>query len=192
MDKLWAPWRMEYILNDIDKHDGCIFCDFPQAGDDSKYHIVHRSDTCFVILNKFPYNNGHLLVVPYRHCADMLQLEKAELTDLQQTLQKCVQVLRNAMHPHGMNIGLNLGRTAGAGIDEHIHYHIVPRWDGDTNFMPVLAGTKVISESLEASRDRLQAEFERLFGRKDGEDEPADKKHRAPVFASGRVSIWNG
>lgn len=163
MDKLWAPWRMEYILNDIDKHEGCIFCDFQKSGEDKKYHIVYRSQTCYVILNKFPYNNGHLLVIPYRHSADILELEEMELIDLQQTIQKAVQVLRNIMHPHGMNIGLNLGRVAGAGIDEHIHYHIVPRWDGDTNFMPVLTGTKVISESLEASWQKLSDEFNRLF-----------------------------
>ena len=103
------------------------------------------------------------MVVPYRHTSDVLKLSDDELLDLQQTINKSVKVLRNVMNPHAMNIGMNLGRTAGAGIDEHIHYHIVPRWDGDTNFMPIIAGTKVVSESLEASFKKLSAEFIKLY-----------------------------
>jgi len=164
MKQLWAPWRMEYILNEIDKHDNCIFCDFPEIKKDEKYMIVYRSSKSYVILNKFPYNNGHLLVVPYQHTGDILELEDEVLLDVQQTIRKTVQVMKNVLHPHGFNIGLNMGRTAGAGIDEHIHYHIVPRWDGDTNFMPVISGTKVVSESLEASRKKIAVEFIRIFG----------------------------
>lgn len=164
MKQLWAPWRMEYILNEIDKHDTCIFCDFPKLNEDEKYMIVYRSTKSYVILNKYPYNNGHLLVVPYQHTGDILNLDDETLLDIQQTIRKTVQVMKNILSPHGFNIGLNMGRTAGAGIDEHIHYHIVPRWDGDTNFMPVISGTKVVSESLEASRKKFAAEFKKLFG----------------------------
>ena len=164
MKQLWAPWRMEYIMSEIEnKNDGCIFCDFPNQNDDAEYMIVYRSGNCFVILNKFPYNNGHLMVVPYKHTSDILELTDDEMLDLQQTVNKSVQVLRNVMNPHAMNIGMNLGRTAGAGIDEHIHYHIVPRWDGDTNFMPIISGTKVVSESLQASYQKISAEFIKLY-----------------------------
>ncbi|HID38384.1 MAG TPA: HIT domain-containing protein [Calditrichaeota bacterium] len=167
MKQLWAPWRMEYILNELGKTDGCIFCQFPQKNNDEKYLIVYRSPLSFVILNKFPYNNGHLMVVPYQHTGDILDLSEDVLIDLQRTIRKSVQVLRNVMQPHAMNIGMNLGRSAGAGIDTHLHYHIVPRWDGDTNFMPVLAGTKIVSESLTTTWKKLQNEFKRLYG---GED----------------------
>ena len=165
MKLLWAPWRMEYILNELDKKNGCIFCLFPKENDDEKYLIVYRSPLSFVILNKFPYNNGHLMVVPYQHTGDVLELSEEVMIDLQRTIRKSVQVLRNVMQPHAMNIGMNLGRSAGAGIDAHLHYHIVPRWDGDTNFMPVLAGTKVVSESLKATWKKLSNEFQKLYGR---------------------------
>ena len=163
MDQLWAPWRMVYIKSEMAESGGCIFCDFPQMNNDKKYLIPYRSEHCFVILNKYPYNNGHLMVVPYLHTGDLLDLSDEVLLDLQQTIRKSVQVLRNVMQPHAMNIGMNLGRTAGAGIDEHLHYHIVPRWNGDTNFMPVIAGTKVVSESLDDSFEKLNSEFTKLF-----------------------------
>ena len=164
MKQLWAPWRMEYIQSEIDNRtEGCIFCDFPNQENDTENLIAYRSKHCFVILNRFPYNNGHLMIVPYKHTNDVLQLSDEELLDLQLTLNKSVQVLRNIMNPHAMNIGMNLGRTAGAGIDEHVHYHIVPRWDGDTNFMPIIAGTKVVSESLQASFEKLSAGFDKLY-----------------------------
>lgn len=163
MKQLWAPWRMEYILNEIDKNEGCIFCDIPTKDEDKKYLIVYRSSKCYVIMNKYPYNNGHVLVVPYQHTGDFLDLDDETLLDIQKTIRKTVQVMRSILHPHAMNIGLNLGRNAGAGIDEHIHYHIVPRWDGDTNFMPVISGTKVVSESLQVTRQKLAEEFVGLF-----------------------------
>ncbi len=166
MKHLWAPWRMEYILNAIDKPGGCIFCEFPKANDDEKYLIPYRSEHCFVIMNKFPYNNGHLMVVPYMHTGNFLELPVEVLTDLQQTIQKAIRVMNNVMHPHAFNVGMNIGRTAGAGIDEHLHYHIVPRWDGDTNFMPVISDTKVVSESLQATFKKLKTEFQRLYGEK--------------------------
>lgn len=164
MKRLWAPWRMEYILDEIKKpNTSCIFCDFPREKDDKKHLIVYRSQKCFVILNKYPYNNGHAMVVPYEHTPDLLELDDSILLDIQQTIQKTVQVLRNVMNPHALNIGMNLGRAAGAGIDMHLHYHIVPRWEGDTNFMPVISGTKVVSESLNKTYQKVAAEFHKLY-----------------------------
>lgn len=163
MKKLWAPWRMEYILTELNRQDGCIFCDFPKKKSDQEYLILYRSEKCYVIMNKFPYNNGHLMVVPYQHTGDMLELDDETLLDIQKTIRKTVGVMRTILHPHAMNIGLNMGRTAGAGIDAHIHYHIVPRWDGDTNFMPVISGTKVVSESLQVTWAKLSAEFQKLY-----------------------------
>ncbi len=151
MDHMWAPWRMEYIAGDEEKTDGCIFCVFPEQKDDKRYLIIHRRQHCFVILNKYPYNNGHVMVVPYRHTHDLLELNAAEQADCQQTINIVIRAMRKVYNPDAINLGMNMGRAAGAGIDEHIHYHIVPRWNGDTNFMPVISGTKVISESLERS-----------------------------------------
>ncbi len=151
MEHMWAPWRMAYIAGDEEKTAGCIFCVFPQKEDDRRYLIVHRSKHCFVILNKFPYNNGHIMVVPYRHTHDLLELTSPEQQDCQQTINRAIRALRGVYKPDAINLGMNMGRAAGAGIDAHIHYHLVPRWNGDTNFMPVIAGTKVISESLEQS-----------------------------------------
>ncbi len=165
MKHLWAPWRMEYIENEIDKPGDCIFCAFPEAHEDEKYFIPFRSEKCFVILNKFPYNNGHVMVVPYLHTGDFLSLPADVLLDLQQTIQKTIRVMKNIMGPHGFNVGMNIGRTAGAGIDEHLHFHIVPRWDGDTNFMPIISDTKVVSESLQATFEKFKNEFNRLFSK---------------------------
>jgi len=165
MKQLWAPWRMEYILNEIDQYDSCIFCDFPEENDDEKYNIMYRAEKCYVILNKYPYNNGHTMVVPYQHTGDILELDDETLLNAQQAISKTVQVMRNIMNPHAFNIGMNVGRCGGAGIDEHLHYHIVPRWNGDTNFMPVIGGTKVVSESLKATWEKLSDEFNRLYGK---------------------------
>ena len=159
MEKLWAPWRMEYIQSSLMDDPGkCVFC---LDGDDeqTKKFIIFRGESAFVIMNKFPYNNGHLLVVPYRHIAEFNELGDDELLEMQRLMGKCIKALRETMHPHGFNIGMNLGRTAGAGIDDHVHYHIVPRWDGDTNFMPILGETKVVSEALEKSCQRLKKCF---------------------------------
>ena len=156
-EKLWAPWRMEYI-NGIDTGpSGCIFCDKPREDRDEKNLIVHRGETCFVILNLFPYNNGHLMVVPYSHTADMGDLDAATKLELMETATTSVDAMKKIMRPDGFNLGINLGRTAGAGIDEHLHLHVVPRWNGDTNFMPVIGSTKVISESLTDSYAKIRA-----------------------------------
>jgi len=159
MEHLWAPWRMEYILDSQEPNDICIFCSFPAEKNDSANLIVYRSSHCFVMLNKFPYNNGHLLIIPFKHEADLTRLSDEIAVDLHHTLGKSIKVLQQVMNPHGLNIGINLGRTAGAGITEHLHYHLVPRWNGDTNFMPVLAGTKVLSEALNKTWEKLNQAF---------------------------------
>ncbi len=166
MDKLWAPWRMEYILSAKEENEksGCIFCQRIPQKDDRKNLILYRGANVFVIMNKFPYNSGHLMVVPYQHTGDLQAIPAPVLTELFTTLQLCQQVLDEVMQPHGYNIGMNLGRVAGAGIEDHLHLHIVPRWNGDTNFMPVIADTKVISEALEKTYDKLKAGFEAHTG----------------------------
>jgi ATP adenylyltransferase len=159
MERLWAPWRLEYIKASQHEDEGCIFCEKPKENNDQKNLIVHRSQHCFVILNKYPYNNGHLMVVPYAHESDLNNLSDDILLDIQHLLQLSLRALQETMEPHGINIGVNLGRSAGAGIVDHIHYHMVPRWNGDTNYMPVLAGTKVVSEALIESWKKLNAAF---------------------------------
>lgn len=157
MDYMWAPWRMEYILSP--KPQGCIFCDKPKQDQDRENLIVHRGEFCFVIMNYYPYNNGHLMVVPYRHISTLETLQKSEHVEMMSLLTRCTRVLSKTMTPDGFNIGMNLGRVAGAGIDDHLHFHIVPRWNGDTNFMPVLGHTKVLVEALYETWETLHAQF---------------------------------
>lgn len=160
MDTLWAPWRSSYILGGKPTPSGatgCIFCDKPRADDDKHNLIVARGRNCFVLLNLYPYNNGHLMIVPYRHAASLVELSRAEAEALMATAQTIEPVLRAKMNCEGFNIGMNVGSVAGAGIAGHLHLHIVPRWSGDANFMPVLSETRVISQSLEAVRDLLSA-----------------------------------
>jgi ATP adenylyltransferase len=155
MDKLWAPWRMAYI--EVDAPSGCIFCDKPSAGDDRRELILHRGKLAFVLLNKFPYNNGHLMVAPYRHTADFPGLDAPERQELMDLTCAATELLQYALHPDGYNVGMNLGRVAGAGVADHLHLHVVPRWNGDTNFMPVIAETKVLPDALFGSYDKLRA-----------------------------------
>lgn len=159
MEHIFAPWRMQYILSNSDgsesKGSGCIFCDFPKENNDEQRLIIHRGKLCFVIMNAFPYNPGHLMVVPYRHTADFLSLTADETSEMMSLCQTSHSVLTNLMKPHGFNIGMNIGKTAGAGIDQHLHMHIVPRWDGDTNFMPVLGEVRVVSEALSSTWKRI-------------------------------------
>jgi ATP adenylyltransferase len=144
---LWAPWRIRFILEGL-KIPGCVFCKTPKESDDAKNLIVHRSKHSFTILNKYPYNSGHVMVVPYRHSGDFSSLTDEELLDIHQEIRRAVAVLTEAMHPQGFNIGMNLGEAGGAGIRDHLHYHVVPRWNSDTNCMPVLADTKVLPQAL--------------------------------------------
>ena len=159
MKTLWAPWRMKYLKIVDDNRDECIFCEKPKERDDRLNLILFRGKYNFVIINKYPYNNGHLMVVPYKHTKNPSTLSDKTVVESWNLLNRCREILIEAYHPEGFNIGMNIGRTAGAGIDEHIHTHIVPRWNGDTNFMPVLSKTKVISEGLLDSYDVLKDLF---------------------------------
>lgn len=155
MHTLWAPWRSEYINSCSKPAKGCIFCSASKQKKDPENLILYRGRKVFVIMNRFPYNNGHLMVVPYKHTGDVALLSEKENKELWDTVVICKKVLEKAFCPQGFNIGMNLGRVAGAGIDTHCHAHIVPRWNGDMNFMPVFADVKVISESLERTYARL-------------------------------------
>jgi ATP adenylyltransferase len=162
MKRLWAPWRMEYIRSTQGDEEECIFCQKQKEKNDKENLILYRSHLSFVIMNKYPYNNGHVMVVPYIHESDLTKFTDDILLDMQHLLQLSLKALNDVMVPHGINIGVNLGRSAGAGIVDHLHYHIVPRWNGDTNYMPVLTDTKVISEALEESWQKLHTSFNKL------------------------------
>ena len=160
MEQIWAPWRMEYITKD--KSGECIFCSLPKSGDDKSNFILFKGKYCFIIMNIYPYNSGHLMVSPYRHFACITALDKDESMEIIDLTKKCVQILRNVTNPDGFNVGFNLGKSAGAGYDDHIHNHIVPRWTGDTNFMAVLAETKIHPEHLQHSYEKLVPHFKKL------------------------------
>ena len=157
MENMWAPWRIEYIQ--MEKPEGCILCDKPAEHNDVQNYILYRGEKNFIILNSYPYNPGHMMVAPYRHVADMGDLTVEERNEHFEIVARCVKVLREEYNPEGFNIGMNLGKVAGAGIADHIHTHIVPRWGGDTNFMPVLADAKVLPEGLSETYGRLKGKF---------------------------------
>ncbi|MDQ7824498.1 MAG: HIT domain-containing protein [Candidatus Eremiobacteraeota bacterium] len=163
MERIWAPWRMKFILEGT--KDRCLFCDVRDSGEDRKNFVIERGERALVMFNIYPYNNGHLMVAPTRHESEFDGLDDQELREANLLVQKWVRILKGVLRPDGFNIGLNLGRVAGAGFEGHLHYHIVPRWNGDTNFMPVIAGTKVLSESLEAAYDRLKEALAASEGR---------------------------
>ncbi|MDO9577806.1 MAG: HIT domain-containing protein [Candidatus Cloacimonadales bacterium] len=158
-DVLYSPWRLKYILSKKDEE--CIFCVRPSVQNDEKHLILFRSEHSFVIMNLFPYNNGHLMAVPFRHVSRLADLNKAEIDDLFETVQLCEKVMHRTYSPDGLNIGLNLGRAAGAGIEAHLHVHIVPRWNGDVNFMTAIGATRVIPESFERAFEQLKEQFEK-------------------------------
>jgi ATP adenylyltransferase len=157
MDQLWAPWRLAYISKDPAAKDGdeCFICRGLAANDDRRNLIVTRTELATVVLNKYPYNNGHLLIAPVAHKGRLDELTSEETLELQQLILRMVQAIQRIMRPDGFNIGLNLGKVAGAGLPGHLHWHVVPRWNGDTNFMPVVADVRVISQSLEAFYELL-------------------------------------
>lgn len=159
MEHLWAPWRIGYILGY--KDTGCIFCTKPAESDDRKNYILERCEKSFVVMNIFPYNIGHLMVSPYRHIAEMSQLTDEELLELMRVTAKWVDIVKEALDAQGFNIGVNLGRVAGAGFDQHIHFHIVPRWNGDTNFMPVLGDTRILNRSLDEAYNLFLGKLKR-------------------------------
>jgi len=161
MNRIWSPWRMAYIeaAQDQADEDGCIFCDLPAEGDDERTMILVRGERSFVILNSFPYNPGHLMVAPFRHVGGFVSLEPDELAEIDALVARSIRALEREMAPHGFNLGMNLGRAAGAGIPGHVHWHVVPRWNGDTNFMPVVGQTRVLPELLEETFARLLPRF---------------------------------
>jgi ATP adenylyltransferase len=158
--RIWAPWRLEYVKDAAkDKEEECIFCTKPAQEDDEANFIVHRGARCFVILNTFPYTNGHLMVAPYEHTPALQDLDSSTVAEIMALAQQAMRRLEEAYSPHGYNVGFNQGRIAGAGFENHIHMHVVPRWGGDTNFMPVLADTRVMPQTLEQSYEALRGGF---------------------------------
>jgi len=157
MEHIWAPWRIQYIL--MEKREGCILCDKPGQKNDIQNYILYRGDKNFIILNAYPYNPGHLMIAPYRHIANLEDLTDEELHEHYEIVRRSIRLLKEVFKPNGFNIGTNLGKVAGAGIDEHIHTHIVPRWQGDTNFMPVFSDVRVINEALAETYEKLRGKF---------------------------------
>jgi len=157
MERIWAPWRIQYIQ--MEKPEECILCEKPKQNNDSLNYILYRGDKNFIILNSYPYNPGHLMVAPYRHVASLEGLTEEERHEHFEIVSRGIKVLRQVFNPGGFNIGMNVGKAAGAGIDDHFHTHIVPRWQGDTNFMPVLADIRVLPEALAETYQKLKGKF---------------------------------
>ena len=157
MERLWAPWRMQFIK--MGKPKGCFLCENPKKDDDARNYILYRGGENFVIMNSYPYNPGHLMVAPYRHVASLEELTEAERNEHYKIVNQCVKVLREEANPDGFNIGMNLGKASGAGIVGHVHTHIVPRWLGDINFMSVMVDVKVVPEALAETYERLKSRF---------------------------------
>jgi ATP adenylyltransferase len=161
VERIWAPWRLEYVKDaSKDKESECIFCAALDAGNDEANLIVRRGEHCFVILNKYPYTNGHLMVAPYEHVAELQGLDDETMAEIMSLAQRGIAALETSYSPHGYNVGFNQGRVAGAGVEHHIHMHVVPRWGGDTNFMPVLGDTRVMNETLEDSYATLKGAWD--------------------------------
>lgn len=159
MKNLYAPWRYDYILKQ--KTKGCILCEKYKANADDEQLIVKRGKLAYILMNLYPYNNGHLMIAPYRHVANLVDLTQDELVEIIKLVQLSEKVLRKVYQPDGFNVGINIGKAAGAGIDSHLHAHIVPRWNGDTNFLATFAETKVIPENIEEAYKKLKHAFER-------------------------------
>lgn len=162
MESLHAPWRIEYILAPKSERSASLFAEIAQSGDDVAHLVVARERTCYALLNRYPYTGGHLMVVPYKQTRDLNGLTDEELADLWKLARRCINVLEREMKPEGFNVGINLGKVAGAGIAEHLHIHIVPRWNGDTNFMAVIGGTTVVPLALEELAAKLRAAFQQI------------------------------
>lgn len=176
MDRMWSPWRSSYVAEaaDRDPPDGqSLFSALLQKETDRDTLILWRGEQVFVIMNRYPYNTGHLLIVPYHEVADYGKLDPSEQSAIAAAIDRCLGWLREALSPDGFNVGMNLGRAGGAGIPEHVHMHVLPRWDGDTNFMPVTGGTKVLSEDLGTTYDKLRDAMTK--------SERASTKHTAPT-----------
>jgi ATP adenylyltransferase len=162
VEQIWAPWRLDYIQDAVkDIAGSCIFCAKPAEDKDEANLIVHRGECCFVILNKYPYTNGHLMIAPFQHLAALQDLDEPMVAEMMALAKRAMEALRLSYSPHGYNVGFNQGRVAGAGVEHHIHMHVVPRWGGDTNFMPILADTRVTPDSLEQSYTAVRGAFDR-------------------------------
>ncbi|RJR48421.1 MAG: HIT domain-containing protein [Desulfobacteraceae bacterium] len=159
MKVLWAPWRMSYILSERKNKNTCIFCPGEDRSQDAERLILFSGERTLVMMNRFPYNNGHLLVAPVKHVAALEELGSEEMADLFLTVRKSIGVLKKQMKPEGFNVGLNLGHVAGAGIEEHLHFHVVPRWNGDTNYMTILDDVRVIPEHIQETYEKLRPDF---------------------------------
>ena len=157
MRQIWAPWRMEYIQ--MKKPEGCILCEKPRQDSDAGNYILYRGGKNFVIMNTYPYNPGHLMIVPYRHVPSLEELTEEELHEHFEIVSRSIKVLRQEFSPGGFNLGINIGKVAGAGIEDHVHTHIVPRWQGDTNYMPVISDVRVVPEALAETYQKLQGKF---------------------------------
>ncbi len=168
MKKMWSPWRSNYIESFKNKsdEDECVFCNaVSENPDDKESLVVFKGQTSFIMLNLYPYNNGHLMVIPNRHISDPLELSDDEIMEIMKLNKLAMTAVKNVMHPHGFNFGANIGKAAGAGIHEHIHFHLVPRWQGDTNFMPVLGEVKIISQDLLETKKNLKTEIDKIKNR---------------------------
>jgi ATP adenylyltransferase len=164
MEHLWAPWRMEYVTGE--KAEACILCAAPGAPEQPGVHVLHRGEHNYVILNRFPYNSGHLMVVPYQHLSEFTALSAAQLAEMMDIAQGVIEAFALCLRPDGVNLGMNLGQAAGAGIDDHVHLHLVPRWRGDTNFMTTVGGTRVVPQSLEACAAQIGPVLQEVMARR--------------------------
>jgi ATP adenylyltransferase len=160
MDYLWTPWRYAYVST-AEKAVGCVFCEAPKAGDDRKTLIIHRGEHCYVILNAYPYTPGHAMVVPYEHLDELQKLTAEAANEMMALSQRLETVLRGLYHPDGINLGMNIGKAAGAGIAGHIHMHVLPRWVADANFLSVVGETRILPETLEVTWERMHSAFSR-------------------------------
>ena len=157
MEQIWAAWRIKYIQ--MEKPEGCILCEKPGQNNDVQNYILYRGSKNFIMMNSYPYNPGHLMVAPYRHVASLDELTDDERNEYFDIVSRSIRLLRQVFNPGGFNIGINMGKVAGAGIDEHVHTHIVPRWQGDTNFMPVVSSVRVVPEALAETYQKLRAKL---------------------------------
>ncbi|NPA54532.1 MAG: HIT domain-containing protein [Aquificae bacterium] len=161
MERLYSPWRSQYI-EEFDKQEGCFLCNAYKSQDDEKNLVLYRGKKCFIIMNLYPYNAGHVMVCPNNHVGDFTSLDEETLCELSKLTQLSIKAIKEALKPDGFNLGFNLGRAAGAGLEEHIHNHVVPRWIGDTNFMPVIGEVKVISQDLKEIYKKIKAALKKI------------------------------
>jgi ATP adenylyltransferase len=161
VERLWTPWRKAFIEGAAASNGACFLCQLPSESDDRANHILFRAGHVYVLLNRYPYNSGHVMVAPYAHSGDLSGLDKDVAVELMHTTQQTVAALEAEYRPEGFNVGMNLGKPAGAGVPDHLHVHVVPRWNGDTNFMPLVGNTKVLPETLDQTYDRLEPRFRR-------------------------------